>query len=112
MIVTAPPPAADPVPLPNHTWTPPILRTVATEGQGISALVEAIASHRLHLETTGGWQRRERARLQAELDLLLRERLVDCWRARLPEAAYEQAIDGLLARSLSPYQAVEKLVKC
>ena len=112
MIVTAPPPASVPLPAPNHTWTPPILRTVATEGQGISALVEAIASHRLHLETTGGWQRRERARLQAELDLLLRERLVDCWRARLPEAAYEQAIDGLLARSLSPYQAVEKLVKC
>ncbi len=98
----------------NHEalWVPPIRRTVATEGTGVAELAQAIASHRQHLEETGGWKRREKARLQAELDMLLQEKLVACWKAQLPAAAYEQALDGLLSRQLSPYQAVDRLVKC
>ena len=98
----------------NHepVWVPPIMRTVATESIGIAGLAGAIASHRQHLEETGGWQRRERARLQAELDMLLQEKLVACWQAQLPAEAYEQALDGLLERQLSPHQAVAQLVKC
>jgi LAO/AO transport system kinase len=91
---------------------PPIKRTVATEGTGIPELAQAIASHRQHLEETGGWKRREKARLQAELDMLLQVKLVACWKAQLPAAAYEEALDGLLSRQLSPYQAVDRLVKC
>ena len=70
----------------NHEalWVPPIKRTVATEGTGIAELAQAIASHRQHLEETGGWKRRERTRLQAELDMLLQETLVACWKAQLP----------------------------
>jgi len=93
-------------------WVPPIKRTVATEGAGIAELAQAIASHRQHLEDTGGWKRREKARLQAELDMLLQDKLVACWKARLPAEAYEQALDGLLSRQLSPYRAVDRLVKC
>ena len=98
----------------NHEplWVPPIQRTVAIEGTGIAELAGAIASHRQHLAETGGWQRRERARLQAELDMLLQARLVACWKAQLPAEAYQQALDGLMARQLSPHQAVERLVKC
>ena len=106
-------PAASPAPANDEPfWLPPIQRTVATEGTGIPELAQAIASHRKHLEETGGWRRRERARLQAELDMLLQEKLVACWRAQLPAEAYEQALQGLLERQLSPHQAVEHLVKC
>jgi LAO/AO transport system kinase len=98
----------------NHEalWVPPIQRTVATEGTGITELAGAIAAHRQHLAETGGWQRRERARLQAELDMLLQEKLVACWKAQLPAEAYQQALDGLMTRQLSPHQAVERLVNC
>jgi LAO/AO transport system kinase len=98
----------------NHEalWVPPIKRTVATEGTGITELAQAIASHRQHLEDSGGWKRREKARLQAELDMLLQVKLVACWKAQLPAQAYEQALDGLLSRQLSPHQAVERLVNC
>jgi LAO/AO transport system kinase len=93
-------------------WIPPILRTIATDGVGIAEVVKAIASHRLHLKETGGWQRRERARLQVELDMLLKDKLVACWMAQLPEHAYEQALNGLVDRQLAPHQAVERLVNC
>ncbi len=98
----------------NHEplWVPPIRRTVATENTGITELIAEIANHRRHLEESGGWKRREKARLQAELDSLLQETLVACWKAKLPADAYEQALDALLHRQLSPHQAVDRLVKC
>jgi GTPase len=91
-------------------WVPPILRTVALDGTGIPELVKAIADHRRHLEATGGWEQRERWRLQTELDLLLQTSLVEGFRLRLPEGAYDQVLDDMLARRISPLQAVEKLL--
>jgi hypothetical protein len=53
---------------------------------------------------------RERWRLQTELDMLLTSRLLEGFRSRLPAGVYEQALEDLLVRQLSPFQAVEKLV--
>jgi LAO/AO transport system kinase len=94
---------------PDLIWEPPILRTVATEGSGIPGLVGAITAHRQHLDASGGWARRERWRLQAELDMLLTHRLVEDFRARLPGGIYERVLEDLLGRRISPFQAVEKL---
>jgi LAO/AO transport system kinase len=95
---------------PETLWVPPILRTVALDGTGIPKLAEAIADHRAHLESTGGWGQRERWRLQTELDLLLTNRLVEGFRSRLPAGAYEQVLEDMLERRISPFQAVEQLV--
>ena len=95
---------------PEPLWVPPILRTVALDGTGIPKLAGAIAAHRMHLEATGGWVLRERWRLQTELDMLLTNRLLDGFRSQLPAGVYEQALEDMLGRRLSPFQAVEKLV--
>ncbi len=91
-------------------WQPPILRTVALDGTGIPALADAIASHRQQLESTGGWAQRDLWRLQSELDQLLQNTLVDSFRSRLPPAAYQRAVESILERRISPYQAVENLI--
>jgi LAO/AO transport system kinase len=91
-------------------WIPPIIRTVATEGVGIEELVGAVEEHRQHLTQTGGWLRRERDRLQAELDARIQDLLVKRWREALPASAYHQALDALLSRQISPHEAVAKLV--
>lgn len=93
-------------------WIPPIVRTVATEGTGIPELVAAIARHRQHLEESGGWQSIERTRLETELELLLQETLVACWQASVPQATYQQVLEELVARRISPHQAVARLVQC
>jgi LAO/AO transport system kinase len=93
-------------------WIPPILRTVATEGSGVAELAQVIDTHRTYLERSGGWKLRERLRLQAELDMLLQERLVTCWKAQLPAEAYAQTLEAVLIRQLAPHQAVQRLVKC
>jgi LAO/AO transport system kinase len=89
---------------------PPILRTVATEGGGIPELIAAIASHRVHLEATGDWGKRERARLEAELDSLVRSRLFARWREMVSLSQYTEILDRLAARRISPHQAVEALL--
>jgi GTPase len=94
----------------ERTWIPPIQRTVALDGTGIPELMEAIDNHRVYLETTGAWQRRARWRLQSELDLLLQNTLVADFRNQLPAGAYQQALDDLVERRISPFQAVERLV--
>ena len=91
-------------------WIPPIRRTVATEGQGIPELADAIARHREHLLKTGGWQRREQARLQSEVDLLLRDTLLARWQGGVTEGRYRAVLDDVLQRKLSPQQAVAALL--
>jgi LAO/AO transport system kinase len=92
-------------------WIPPICKTVATEAVGINGLAHEILRHYQHLQHTGELELRERARLQAELDLLLQETLVARWRVTLGSGEYEETLQQIAERQLSPWQAVEKLVK-
>jgi LAO/AO transport system kinase len=94
----------------KRVWSPPILRVVATEGTGVRELAQAIQQHRQFLEETGGWQRRERVRLQSELDTILQAALVARWHAKAPDQLYQQILGKIVARELSPWQAVQALL--
>jgi LAO/AO transport system kinase len=104
------------VPLPEREsnddslWVPPIVRTVATQGDGLPELVEAIADHQHHLEITGERQDRDRTRLQAELELLIQGNLVSRWREGVSESQYQEILESLIARQISPHQAVDALL--
>ena len=105
--------AEEPVPQDREqlaVWSPPIVRTVATEGDGIPQLAQAIRRHYDHLESSGDLQKRVRARLQAQLDALLRESLVVRWQERLPAGRYHETLDRLVEREISPRQAVAALL--
>jgi LAO/AO transport system kinase len=91
-------------------WEPPVLRTVATEGAGVAEMAAAIARHRLYLEQTGEWDRRERLRLQAELEARLRQGLLERWRESTPADRYAEVLERLVARLISPGQAVSELI--
>jgi LAO/AO transport system kinase len=91
-------------------WYTPVLRSVATEGAGVPELAAAIARHRLHLEQTGDWERRERLRLQAELEARLREGLLERWRESASSNLYDEMLESLVARRISPSQAVSALL--
>jgi LAO/AO transport system kinase len=51
----------------QRDWRPPVLTTVATTGEGIGAVWEAIQEHRSFLESTGGLDKIRSARLRQEL---------------------------------------------
>jgi LAO/AO transport system kinase len=95
-------------------WTPPVLRTIGIEEQGIAELAEALDRHFRYLETSGQLRTRRLARLRERVvDVVedkARQRLwtdadTTAWlEARLPqleagEATPFEIADALLARS-------------
>ncbi len=93
------------------SWEPQIIKTVATDGQGIQELATAIEKYRdFHLQTKSGDGRR-RAIARWRILELLRERLVaqtlesDSASEKLDRLAGEVA-----SRQRDPYSAVEELM--
>lgn len=92
-------------------WQVPVLKTIATSGEGIPELAARIADHRNHLRETGGWSRKERSRLKAELDTLLHRSLIARWENSEISGSYTAVLDQLVKRRISPRRAVELLTK-
>jgi LAO/AO transport system kinase len=78
---------------PGGAWTPPIVETVATTGEGVEHLWEAVTAHREHLTGSGELALRRRARLRDEVRRMVRARLVHAADAYLAGAAFESLVD-------------------
>lgn len=98
-------PAAD-----TSIWIPPINKTIATEGKGIAEVAESIARHAAYLRQNGDWAARDRARLEAEVEALLREALMDRFLESIRPEKYEAMIEDIANRNISPYEAVKSLL--
>jgi LAO/AO transport system kinase len=57
-------------------WTPPIVETVATTGDGVDRLWDAVLAHRAHLVATGALERRRRERFDDEVRQLVKAHLL------------------------------------
>ena len=78
---------------------------------GIIEAYDLIQDHRGYLQRTGEWQRRDRERLDSELEDLLKAELFRRWVDVKSESNWQAALDALYARERSPYQTVEILLK-
>ncbi len=94
----------------EKTWIPPIQKTVSTDGTGISDLSEQIEKHVEYLRRTGGWAARDRARLASELDTILQQELVDRFHASERQTRYNEILQQVFERAISPWQAVAMLI--
>ncbi len=91
-------------------WLPPIHKTVATEGKGIAELAESIAKHAAYLHQTGDWAARDRARLGSEVEAVLQEALLTRFHENIPQEKYEEIVEKVVSRNLSPWEAVKSLL--
>jgi LAO/AO transport system kinase len=91
-------------------WIPPIQKTVSTEGKGFGELSEAIARHFQYLHQSGDWAARDRARLEAELESGLREMLIQRFMESVQKNRYEEMVQQVLDRNISPYEAINALL--
>jgi LAO/AO transport system kinase len=94
----------------SRLWIPPIHKTIATEGQGIPEVAESIARHATHLQQTGEWAARDRARLVAELEMVLGEALKARFHQTLAPETYNEIVEKVSSRDLSPWEAVKVLL--
>ena len=81
-------------------WMPPILRTVASRGEGIVELLAAVERHRAHLEESGELATRRRAQLKLRVATILKERVLA---AAEQHAGFERAIERGHAARIDPY---------
>ena len=102
---------SDPAGNPAQSWIPPIIPTIATTGEGVSALIEEIESHQKYLEVSGEWEVRSRARLKNEVENLLQLSLRKRWNDSISPTAYQKILRQVANRQISPRKAVDKLLK-
>ncbi len=93
----------------SEHWTPPIVKCVATRGEGIPALVEGLDLHKAWLDGTESGRARRRLRLAEELRESLRETLIDAATHDL-RGELERAVADVEAKTIDPYTATEQLL--
>ena len=93
-------------------WDPPIVKTVATENQGIAALAEAVEKFCQTQLGSVATSDRRRAIARWRIIELLRERLLARVLASESSVAkLEQLADEVATRRRDPYSAVEELIQ-
>ena len=93
-------------------WEPPIVKTVATENQGLDLLAAAIDKFRQTQLSVAESSARRRAIARWRIVELLRERLLARVLASESSVAMlEQLADEVATRRRDPYSAVEELLK-
>ena len=89
-------------------WRPPIVKTVATTGEGIPELRSAISRFQAHPEKTPG--SRTRARHVSRLREVLSHQFLERLERVLPAGEFDRVIDRLAARDIDPYTAADELM--
>ncbi|GCD95119.1 methylmalonyl Co-A mutase-associated GTPase MeaB [Embleya hyalina] len=91
-------------------WRPPIVKTVASRGEGVDEVVEALEKHRAWMEAGGELRLRRRRRVADEVEAIavtaLRARIGDLRGGRRLESLADQVLSG----SLDPYAAADELI--
>ncbi|MGO9963526.1 MAG: methylmalonyl Co-A mutase-associated GTPase MeaB [Acidimicrobiales bacterium] len=92
-------------------WTPPILKTVASAGEGVAELFDAIASHRAHLQAGGELESRRAERALSEALRIAKGRLERALDATVNSPANAALLTALKDKRLDPGQAAGRLVE-
>jgi LAO/AO transport system kinase len=92
------------------SWRPPIVATVATTGEGISELWDAINDHRAHAARSGLLERRRTARLREELAEILARRLRQRAEQLCGEERWLKLTNAVVARELDPWAAADEML--
>jgi len=91
-------------------WRPPVLRTEATTGTGVAALLETIQRFRAHTVGTQGSRRRARAEYRLR-ELLGHRFLTHVETHVLGAGELDATLDRIAARDLDPYTAVDAILR-
>ena len=91
-------------------WRPPIVKTVATTGAGVSDLLDTIERFRAHTAAAQGERRRGRAEYRLR-ELLAHHFVRHVEQDVLAPGELAGTLDKVAARELDPYSAVEAIAR-
>jgi LAO/AO transport system kinase len=91
-------------------WIPPVVKTVATRGEGMEDLAETIDRYQEFLKTPGREKERRLPLVRERLVEMLRERVIREVLLRIPDGELNQYAQLMMDRELDPYTIVERLL--
>jgi LAO/AO transport system kinase len=92
-------------------WTPPIVETVATEGEGVGELLDAIDEHRAFLEESGLRSEKSRTRQAEAVRTLLCDDLRELVEREIEATGgFDGLVDAVHRRETDPYTVVDDLL--
>jgi LAO/AO transport system kinase len=95
----------------EDTWTPPVLRSVATAAEGIHEITAAVDKHFHYLERSGELQRRRRARLRRRVVEVVESRVRRRLWTDAPLVAWlDEQLPALEAGSQNPFEVADALL--
>ncbi|HXW05045.1 MAG TPA: methylmalonyl Co-A mutase-associated GTPase MeaB [Vicinamibacterales bacterium] len=94
----------------QEDWRPPILKTEATTGRGVDALLDAVARFRAHTQASQHQRRRVRAEWRLR-DLLGQRFLSHVEQHVLAGGELDRLLDRISERELDPYTVVDGIMR-
>ena len=91
-------------------WTPPIIKTVASQGEGIEDLAAAVASYEKYLREKNLTRNKNVENWQERLVEMLRDALLDKARGKLSEGGLARYAAEVAEHKRDPYTLVEEIV--
>jgi len=92
-------------------WTPPIVKTVASEGKGVEDLAAAIAGYEAYLQKENLVQKHNIENWQGRLVEMLRDAMLERARHELGNGRVEQYAAEVAEHKRDPYTLVEEIVR-
>jgi LAO/AO transport system kinase len=95
----------------NDAWQVPILRSVAAKEEGVDEIVMSLRHHLEYLQSSGLLKINQNIHLRENLENLVRDYLYRNWFSQLNPVKYENALEKLFNREISPIHLAEKIIR-
>ena len=95
----------------NDAWTPPVVKTVATQGEGTKELADAIAGYEAYLKKENLAFKKNVENWQERLVEMLRDAMLDRVRAQMDGGSLERYAAEIADHKRDPYTLVEEIVR-
>lgn len=95
---------------PANYWKPPIVKTVASAGEGVEEVVEKIDAHRDWMTTSGELERRRVRRARDEIEAIAVTALRKRWGDVHARSELDEQAEKVVAGETDPYAAADVLL--
>jgi LAO/AO transport system kinase len=96
--------------LPHDAWRPPIVATVASTGQGVTELWDAVLAHRSFAEESGVLAERRSFRSAEELREIVVNRLRERAREICTGPRWDELTEAVAGQSVDPWSAADEML--
>jgi LAO/AO transport system kinase len=95
---------------PDGSWTPPIVLTTASSGEGVAEVVERVEEHHAWLAESGELARRRARRAREEVEAIALTTLRERWSGLRERTELDEQAEQVAAGKTDPYTAADALL--